>query len=180
MPARFYLTVFLSLLVAVAILVAGGCSGSMQQVQMTPTPPTPPPQAGTNVLTYHNDIARTGQNLTETTLTPTTVNATSFAKLFSVPVDGKVDAQPLYVSNLNMGTLGVHSVAYAATEHGSLYAIDVFTGAALWRVTLLGAGETPSDDRGCSQVTPEIGITATPVIDLTAGARGIIYALAMS
>ena len=170
----------MSSLIAAAILGTGGCgSGSVQQVQMTPTSPSPP-QAGTNVLTYHNDIARTGQNLTETTLTPMNVNATYFAKLFSVPVDGTVDAQPLYVSSLNMGAQGIHSVVYAATEHGSLYAIDAASGTVLWRVTLLAQGETSSDDRGCGQVTPEIGITATPVIDLTAGAHGIIYALAMS
>src|SRR5215469_1382310 len=103
MPVRLYPTVFTFSLIAAAILGSSGCgTASMQQSEITPTPPTPP-QAGTNVLTYHNDIARTGQNLTEVVLTPTTVNATSFAKLFSVPVDGKVDAQPLYVSTLNMG-----------------------------------------------------------------------------
>ena len=129
------------------------------------------------MLTYHNDIARTGQNLTETTLTHAGLNSSSFGKLFSVPVDGKVDAQPLYVSRLVFAGQDVHSVVYAATEHDSVYAIDAISGAVLWRAMLLAAGETPSDDRGCGQVTPEIGITATPVIDLTAGPHGTIYML---
>jgi hypothetical protein len=66
------------------------------------------------------------------------------------------------------------------TEHGSAYAFDADTGTKLWQVSLLGSGETSSDDRGCSQVTPEIGITSTPVIDRKAGAHGILYAVAMS
>jgi hypothetical protein len=74
----------------------------------------------------------------------------------------------------------VHSVIYAATEHDSVYAIDAISGAVLWRAMLLAPGETPSDDRGCGQVTPEVGITATPVIDLTAGPHGTIYMLGMS
>ena len=138
------------------------------------------PQSHTNVLTYHNDISRTGQNITETTLTPANVNASSFGKLFSLSVDGKVDAQPLYVSQLDMPGQGVRSVAYAATEHDSVYAFDAGTGALFWRTTVLRAGESPSDDRGCGQAVPEIGITATPVIDVNAGPHGTIYLLAMS
>jgi hypothetical protein len=119
------------------------------------------PQSHTNVLTYHNDAGRTGQNLTETTLTPANVKASSFGKLFSLSIDGKVDAQPLYVSQLSMPGQGSKSVAYAATEHDSIYAFDAGSGAFFWRATLLGTGETPSDDRGCGQAVPEIGITAT-------------------
>jgi outer membrane protein assembly factor BamB len=129
---------------------------------------------------FHNDMARTGQNLTETILTHGNVNSSSFGKLLNVSVDGKVDAQPLYVSRVPVANQGMHSVIYAATEHGSVYAIDAGNGTVLWQVTLLAKGETPSDDRSCSQVMPEIGITATPVIDLTAGPNGIIYVLAMS
>jgi len=135
--------------------------------------------AGTDVTTYHNDIARTGQNTTETILTQANVNSTTFGLLRNLPVDGLVDAEPLYLSQLSIGGT-VHNVVFVATEHDSVYAFDSDTGTQLWKVSLLGLGETTSDDRGCGQVTPEIGITSTPVIDRTAGAHGILYAVAMS
>ena len=133
-----------------------------------------------NVLTFHNDNARTGQDLAETILTPARVNAATFGKLLNVVLDGKVDAQPLYVSGLAVPGLGIHNVVFAATEHDSVYAFDANSGQIFWHVSLLGAGETTSDARNCVQVVPEIGITATPVIDLTAGPHGTIYLVAMS
>ena len=136
-----------------------------------------PPLA--DVVTYHNDNARTGQNLNESILTPANVNSASFGKLNFFPVDGKVDAQPLYVSNATIGGI-LHNVLYVATEHDSVYAFDADTGAIIWQVSLLGAGETPSDDHGCSQVIPEIGITATGIIDRTRGSNGAMYLIAMS
>lgn len=135
--------------------------------------------AAQDVLTYHNDNARTGQNLNETILNTSNVNVNTFGKRFILPADGKVDAQPLYVSNLTMGT-GTHNVVFVATEHDSVYAYDADTGALLWRVTMLKSAETPSDDRGCDQVVPEIGVTATPVIDRLSGPHGTIYLVAMS
>jgi len=136
--------------------------------------------AQTNVLTYHNDNSRTGQNLTESRLTLQNVNSTSFGRLFTLSVDGKVDAQPLYVSNLAMPNLGVHNVVFVATEHDSVYAFDADTGATLWSVSMLGSGETTSDIHNCQDVVPEIGVTATPVIDLKAGPHGAIYVVAMT
>jgi outer membrane protein assembly factor BamB len=165
------------------VLICAGCGGSSTTSQTgssTVAPAPSAPQTPTNVLTFHNDIARTGQNLTETVLTHAVVNSSSFGKLFSVAVDGKVDAQPLYVSQLTMPDQQLHSVVFAATEHDSVYAFDAKNGTIYWHVSLLLSGEVPSDDLGCSQVTPEIGITATPVIDLTAGPHGTIYLLAMS
>ena len=133
----------------------------------------------TNVLTYHNDNARTGRYLNETTLTPGNVNSNSFGKIGFLDVDGKVDAQPLYLSNVNVAGR-THNILYVATEHDSVYAFDADTGELIWQASLLGAGETSSDDRGCDQVRPEIGITATPVIDPTRGPNGTIYVVAMS
>src|ERR1700726_3443008 len=133
-----------------------------------------------DVLTWHNDDARTGRNQSETILTPANVNFNQFGKLFVVPTDGQVYAQPLYVSNLTIPGKGVHNVVYIATEHDTVYACDADDGVVLWQVSLLKAGETPSDNRGCPQVTPEIGITATPVIDRNNGANGTLYLVAMS
>jgi outer membrane protein assembly factor BamB len=135
--------------------------------------------AGTDVLTYKNDLSRTGQNLSESTLTPANVTTASFGLLRNLAVDGKVDAQPLYVSQLDVSG-SQHNVVFVATEHDSVYAFDADTGSVLWQKSLLAAGETLSDTHGCSQVIPEIGITATPVIDRSAGAHGTLYVVAMS
>jgi hypothetical protein len=134
----------------------------------------------TDVLTYHNDIARTGQNLNETLLTTTNVTSAKFGKLGLYSVDGLVDAQPLYASNVAVPANGTHNLLIAATEHDSVYAFDADSGAQLWHSSMLKAGETASDDRGCSQVTPEIGVTSTPVIDRTRGTNGAVYVVAMS
>ena len=75
---------------------------------------------------------------------------------------------------------GTLNALYVTTEHGSVYAFDADNGTQLWKVSTLGAGETTSDARGCDQVVPEIGITATAVIDRTAGPHGVIYLVAMS
>jgi hypothetical protein len=138
-----------------------------------------------DVVTYHYDNLRTGQNLNETILAPANVNSAKFGKLGAFTVDGRVDAQPLYLSAVAIPSVGTKNVLYVATEHGSVYAFDAdsvngTTSAFLWKTVVHGSGETSSDDRGCGQVSPEIGVTATPVIDRTRGAHGAIYIVAMS
>jgi hypothetical protein len=136
--------------------------------------------SATDVLTYHNDIARTGQNLNETVLTPSNVTSAKFGKLGFYSVDGLVDAQPLYASSVVVPGNGTHNLLIAATEHDSVYSFDADTGATIWQTSMLKSGETTSDNRGCSQVVPEIGVTSTPVIDRTSGANGAVYVVAMS
>jgi hypothetical protein len=136
--------------------------------------------AGTNVLTWHNNLARSGLNTHEYILRPNNVNITDFGKLFMFNVDGQIYAQPLIVSGLKFPGWGVYNVLYVATEHDSLYAIDADTGLLLWHVSLLGPGETPADTDECDPITPEVGITATPVIDRSSGPRGMIYVVTMS
>jgi hypothetical protein len=135
--------------------------------------------AGTDVATYKYDVMRTGQNLTESALTPSNVTSATFGKLRNLMVDGLVDAQPLYLSRLTVAG-AAHNIVFVATEHDSVYAFDADTGTMLWQVSLISGGETTSDDRGCGQVTPEIGITSTPVIDRNAGTHGTIFVVAMT
>jgi len=125
-----------------------------------------------NVLTWHNDQARTGLNSDETLLTPGNVNQSSFGKLFSYPVDGQVYAQPLYVSKLAIPGKGTHDVVFVATEHDSVYAFDADSdgadGGLLWHVSLGSPATTPSPYIGYNNygtISPFIGITGTPVID---------------
>lgn len=165
----------------VLALAGAGCGGSSGA---TPPPPgggpPPPPSPGTaNVLTYHNDAARTGQNLDESVLTPGNVNSTGFGKVGFLTTTGHVDAEPLFVSNLSVGGTA-HNVVFVATEHDLVYAFDADSFAQLWSASLLGANEAPSDDHGCDQITPEIGVTSTPVIDPKAGPDGTIFLVAMS
>ena len=130
-----------------------------------------------DVLTYHNDVARTGLDPNETTLTPANVNVSSFGKLGVDATDGKLDAEPLYVAGVTIPGVGTRDVLYVATEHDSLYAFDADTGALYWKASMLGPGEVPSDPIIGTQITPEIGITSTPTIDPTAGT---LYLVAMS
>jgi outer membrane protein assembly factor BamB len=158
----------------------GGPSGAMPApTPAPPSSPSPPPATGTDVLTYKYDLSRSGLNPTESTLTLANVAPATFGLLRVLSVDGKVDAQPLYVTNLAVAG-APHNAVIVATEHDSVYAFDSDTGASLWKVSLLGSGEVSSDTRGCGQITPEIGVTSTPVIDRGAGAHGTVFVVAMS
>ncbi|HEX4125717.1 MAG TPA: PQQ-binding-like beta-propeller repeat protein, partial [Tepidisphaeraceae bacterium] len=127
-----------------------------------------------DVLTYHNDNARDGVNSAETTLTTSNVNSTDFGKLFSYPVDGYVYAQPLIVSNLAMSDNTTHDVVFVATENDSVYAFDADSNAGsnqspLWHDSFIdpsaGITTVSSTDTGTGDITPQVGITGTPVID---------------
>ncbi len=136
-----------------------------------------PPRTTLDLLTYKYGNSRLGQNTSETVLTPANVTPAKFGLLRQLAVDGKVDAQPLYLGQLTVNG-ALHNVVYVVTEHGSAYAFDADTGATLWHVSLIPSGETTSEDVfDCDQIVPEIGITATPVIDRNAGA---MYVVAMS
>jgi len=166
-------------LLLLALSACGGGGNSSTSSPAPPPSPPPPVGSGTDVVTYKNDVARTGQNLTESVLTLANVNSSSFGKLRFLSTDGLVDAQPLYLSGLTVSG-SAHNVVFVETENDSAYAFDSDSGTLLWQKSLLPAGEMPSDDRGCSQVTPTIGVTSTPVIDPSAGAHGVIYLVAMS
>jgi hypothetical protein len=145
------------------------------------------------VYTYHNDLARDGANTHEYALTPANVGSATFGKLFSCSVDGAVYAQPLWVAARSING-AQHNVVLVATQHDSLYAFDADTNpcAQLWKVSLIDgahgatAGETTvpagtSDylvgGGAGSDITPEVGVTGTPVID---PAAGILYVVSKS
>ena len=136
-----------------------------------------------SVLTYHNDLSRTGQNVEESTLTPSTVSSGQFGPLFRDAVDGQVYAQPLYMPDVNIPGKGIYNVTFVATEHDSVYAFDADRGATtpLWHVNFtnpaLGISTATAENLQCDSIAPEIGITSTPVIDPT---TQTLYVVAMT
>ena len=133
-----------------------------------------------DVVTYHYNAARQGQNTLETVLTPSNVNSRTFGKVAFFAMDGSIDAQPLYLYKMPIGP-SLRNVLYVATENDSLYAFDADSGAQIWKVSVAPSGETPSDEvRGCLLIYPQIGVTATPVIDRLRGPHGAIYLVAMT
>ena len=128
---------------------------------------------------YGNE--RTGANLNEVALTPKNVRSSSFGQLFSLKVDGDVYAQPLFLPQLEVPGKGIHDVLFVATEHDSVYAFDAKGAPAtpLWKVSFLNSSRRISpvlaESAGCPFISPEIGITSTPVLDQRSG---ILYVLA--
>jgi hypothetical protein len=161
----------LTSLVALSLLVlALFCVPMASLLAQTPTPVTVP--------TWRYDLTHAGQNTSETALTPANVNVSSFGKLFSLPVDGTLYSQPLYVPGLTMSDGLVHNVVFVATGHDSVYAFDADSNGGananpIWQASLLstahgaGAGATtiPWQDTASPDVAPEIGITGTPTIN---------------
>ena len=134
------------------------------------------------VFTHHNDPQRTGQNLKEYALSPSTVSPSTFGRLFTCSVNeggsvpGYTYAQPLYVANITMADSRKHNVVYVATESDFVYAFDADASPCqlLWKESMLdsahgaavGATTVPAADTGeTGDLVPEIGITSTPVID---------------
>jgi hypothetical protein len=145
-------------------VVATNTAGSQTSSAATLTVNSGSPQSTVKVLTYHDDTLRTGLNPNETILTKANVNSTTFGQIGRLSVIDLVDAEPLYVPNLTING-AAHNVLFVVTEGDLAYAFDADTpGPALWQTSVIPPNETPSDDRGCSEVEPEIGITSTPVV----------------
>jgi len=122
-----------------------------------------PSSAQVSVLTQHNDNSRTGANLSEVTLNARNVSPATFGKLFTLPADGFVFAQPLFVPGVPIAGQGAHNVLYVATAHDSLYAYDADDGTLLWH-TSLGV-PVPSSVINTDNILVEVGIISTPVVD---------------
>lgn len=169
-PLQILTRVLAAATVAALLWGTVGCGGSSAPVQDGNQDTTPPPPVQhLAVATYHNDNARSGINSQETTLTPANVNVVSFGKLASVPVQGLVFAQPLFIDNITMSDGKAHKVAIVATEHDQVYGIDSDTYQVLWQRSLLDTQGSitpiPTDDVNCHVLGDEEGITGTPVID---------------
>lgn len=140
----------------------------------TPAPsPTPTPSTLVQaVVTRNYDNMRSGVNSQETVLTPQTVNAAVFGKLFAYNVDAHIYGQPLYVAGLSIPGQGTHNVIFVATENDTVYAFDADQnlGQPLWSTSLLDAGEgetaVPCADVDFCSIGTIVGVTATPVISL--------------
>src|SRR6478735_7694063 len=193
-PARFFFTfptirrhkTAITIAAAAALLTIAGCGGlGASTPAPTPTPnpgpgatpsPSPTPAASSvNISTWHMDNGRSGLNNNETQLTPATVNASGFGKLFSYAVDGYAYAQPLYISNLRMNGAS-HNVVFVATEMASVYAFDADNfgdGTPLWKTSLLQPGDIPQPG---GNPKPAQGLTSTPVIDAGSNAMYLVSA----
>jgi hypothetical protein len=128
----------------------------------------------TSVVTYHNDNQRTGWNAAENTLTAANVTPATFGWIATVPLDDRVDTQPLVVTNQPIEDQGVHTVVYVGTESNTLYAIDSWSGAVLKTRSL---GAPVPKPLGCEDNAPNVGINSTPTIDLR---RRSMYIIAYS
>jgi hypothetical protein len=126
------------------------------------------PSSPQDVLTYHNDNNRSGWFSAETQLTPANVTPSTFGLQKVILLDGRIDAEPLFVSAQTIQGQGVHDVVYIATETNSIYAYDAVSGAVLWH-TQFGLPVPDSYKNGDDNVYPLMGILSTPVIDRNAG-----------
>lgn len=155
------------------------CVVALVSAAQRPAPSTKAPLPV--IATAQYDNARTGANLLETVLTPQNVNVAQFGRVASLPVNGDVYAQPLYIPQLEVPGKGVHNVVFVATERDSVYAFDADAGSSepLWQVSFLDGKKNISPvsarDVQCPFIQPDIGITSTPVIDLPSKT---LYALA--
>jgi len=157
-------------------VTATGNSGTLTQTALLGLTIVPPLQS--TMTTWHYDNARTGANTTETTLTPSNVNSANFGKLATLPVDGFVVAQPLYLGGVYISGQGVHNVLYVVTLHDSVYAFDADSTnpSPLWMTSILtysppGAQSVPASVKQSATTTgwSEVGIVSTPVIDPSTG-----------
>jgi hypothetical protein len=173
--------------VVLVAVISGGpgliahAAGAAAQSQLKSGSPRALQPGYTGQRLYRNDNFRTGQNLAESVLTPSTVNASNFGLQFTDALDGYAYTQPLYVPTVSIPRKGTHNVIYIATENDSVYAFDAdAAGPPLWQTSFIdpanGITPVPSSDLGtsCTDLVPMIGITATPVIDPTTGTLYVV------
>ena len=137
--------------------------------------------AQVDVLTYHNDIQRTGWNYQETILNTQNVNVNDFGPVGLLQTIDRVRTTPLYVHNITINSLTRNAV-FVGDDSANVYAFDAetYNQIPLWTVNALAVNEQTTPNRGCIQVPDHMGVVATPVIDRTKGPHGAIYFVAAS
>ena len=130
------------------------------------------------VTTYHNDNNRDGTNPNETTLSASTLGTSGHtpSPQYMVTTDGQIYAQPLYIKSMSING-STHNAVYVATENNTVYAMDGGSGSTLLSMNLNNASDlsgyteiaVPYSDlpNSCGNIAPEVGITGTPVIDVS-------------
>jgi len=121
------------------------------------------PAASADEVTASQDLLRTGWDPAEPGLSPATVTSGSFGQIFSTQLDGQIYAQPIIVG----------STVIVATENDWIYGIGAVTGEIKWSRQL--GTPWPAASEGCTDLTPNVGVTSTPVYD---PATGTLYAVA--
>ena len=162
-------------------VVVSNSTGSVTSNAATLTVTASTSGGATDVVTHHYDVSRSGVNSTETLLTTSNVNSTTFGKKGEFTVDGQIDGQALFLSQLAIPGQGNKDILYVATENDTVYAVDAqsISGSSatiVWQTRVLPNGETPATSLPCGNISPN-GITAAPVIDRS---RNAIYVEAMS
>jgi outer membrane protein assembly factor BamB len=104
------------------------------------------------------DNLRTGWYSDEPSLTPALLSGSGFQQVFKDSLQGQIYAQPLTADG----------VLLVATEENWVYGLDPYTGAVRWKEQFgvpVDASEEPGAPVKCTDLTPHVGITGTPVID---------------
>jgi len=135
-----------------------------------------PALAQVSVTTQHNDLNRSGDNLSETILTQSNVNSTQFGKLFTLAVDNQVYSEPLVVANVSIGG-GTHNVVYVTTTANSVYAFDADTGTQYWHVNLGTPISNAAYGTGCVDIDGDAGIVGTSVINTSTNTIYVVNSL---
>lgn len=137
-------------------------------------------QADVAVLTQHNDLNRTGANLSETVLTTNNINTNQFGLVYTRTVDDQIYAQPLVMTNVALPGKGAHNLLIVATVKDTVYAFDADNPGvtnAYWTNSFLGPNVVPptatdllaSPCGSFFNISGNFGIIGTPVIDPVAG-----------
>jgi hypothetical protein len=173
----------LAIVLLIVLNTIAGCTEGNFTTASTQANCLEKPITATDVLTQHNNAARTGANLTETQLTPECVSTHFGQKYPPIKLRGQVIAQPLYVSEVPINGIP-KKVLYVVTRENRVYALDPDTGSSVWKNAWVGMQDTTTHERAealpgmddgpkvdkvigpCLQTHGPVGITSTPVIDL--------------